>query len=62
MDVRQADLRQAAVLIGSEGRGLSPAALAACTAALKIPMSSRCESLNAGAAAAVILWEMARRD
>lgn len=62
VDVRQADLRQAAVLIGSEGRGLSPAALAACTAALKIPMSSRCESLNAGVAAAVILWEMARRD
>ena len=60
VDVRQADLRAAAVLIGSEGRGLSPAALAECTATVKIPMSDRCESLNAAAAAAVLLWEMRR--
>ena len=60
VDVRQADLRAAAVLIGSEGRGLSPVALAECTATVKIPMSDRCESLNAAAAAAVLLWEMRR--
>ena len=57
LDVRQADLRHAAVLVGSEGRGLSQAALDACTATVKIPMSPRCESLNAAAAAAVLLWE-----
>ena len=27
---------------------------------LKIPMRERCESLNAAAAATVVLWEMAR--
>ena len=57
LDVRQADLKRAAVLVGSEGRGLSQAALDACTATVKIPMSPRCESLNAAAAAAVLLWE-----
>ena len=57
VDVRQADWKHAAVLIGSEGRGLSAAALAACDRTVKIPMSDRCESLNAAAAAAVLLWE-----
>ena len=32
-------------------------ALDACTATVKIPMSPRCESLNAAVAAAVLLWE-----
>lgn len=57
LDVRQVPLRRATVLVGSEGRGLSQAALDACTATVKIPMSQRCESLNAAAAAAVLLWE-----
>ena len=61
-DVRRVDLRRAAVLVGSEGRGLSPEALAACDLAVKIPMSEHCESLNAAAAAAVLLWEAARDD
>ena len=57
MDVREVDLRYAAVLVGSEGRGLSQAALEACTATVKIPMRPRCESLNVAVAAAVLLWE-----
>lgn len=57
VDVRQADLRRAAILIGSEGRGLSDAALAACDQTAKIPMGPRCESLNAAVAAATLLWE-----
>lgn len=56
-DLRQADLQRAAVVIGSEGRGVSPQVLAACRATLKIPMRERCESLNAAVAAAVVLWE-----
>lgn len=56
-DLRSADLRRAAVVIGSEGRGVSPAVLDACALTLKIPMRERCESLNAAAAAAVVLWE-----
>ena len=57
VDVRQADLSRAVLLIGSEGRGLSPAALEACDQTVRIPMSERCESLNAAVAAAVVLWE-----
>ena len=62
MDLREADLSSAAVVIGSEGRGVSPQVLEACAGTVKIPMSKRCESLNAAAAAAVILWEMGRES
>ena len=56
-DVRQVDLRRCAMLVGSEGRGLSGRAIAACGRTVKIPMSGRCESLNAAVAAATLLWE-----
>jgi len=49
-----------AALVGNEGHGLSAAALAACTDTLYIPMESGVESLNAGIAASVILWELYR--
>jgi TrmH family RNA methyltransferase len=60
IDLRQANLRRAAVVIGSEGKGVSQGLLARSRATLKIPMRERCESLNAATAAAVVLWEMAR--
>ncbi len=56
-DLRSADLSNAAVVIGSEGRGVSPPVLERCEKTLKIPMSPHCESLNAAVAAAVVLWE-----
>ena len=62
VDVRRADLRRGIVLVGSEGRGLSAGALAACDRTVRIPMSERCESLNAAAAAAVLLWEGCRQS
>lgn len=62
LDLRSADLSRSAVVIGSEGRGVSPEALALCDGTLKIPMDQTCESLNAAAAAAVVLWEGARSD
>ena len=59
-DVRTAPLgERSAVIIGSEGRGVSSLALSVCERTLKIPMRARCESLNAAAAACVVLWEMA---
>ena len=58
VDVRQCALGRAAVVIGSEGRGVSQAVLAASDKTIKIPMTDRCESLNAAAAGAVILWQM----
>ena len=60
VDLRRADLSRCAVVIGSEGRGISEQLLQASCRTLKIPMRQRCESLNAAAAAAVVLWEMAR--
>ncbi len=57
VDVRSLNLQCCAMLIGSEGRGLSEAALDACDKTVKIPMSERCESLNAAVAAATLLWE-----
>lgn len=60
VDVRSVCLSRAAVVIGSEGRGVSRRALELCQKTVKIPMSPRCESLNAAVAASVVLWEMAR--
>ena len=59
-DVRQVSLERCAVAIGSEGQGLSGTVLAMCRKTMKIPMSERCESLNAAIAAAVLLWESYR--
>lgn len=59
-DLRQAQLQRCAVAIGSEGSGVSQQLLERCAGTFKIPMRDRCESLNAAAAAAVVLWEMAR--
>lgn len=59
-DVRAVDYTRAAVAIGSEGRGLSREVLELCRCTVRIPMREHCESLNAAAAAAVLLWEMAR--
>ncbi len=56
-DIRDADLSRAAVVIGSEGRGVSQAVLQQCQLTLKIPMRARCESLNAAMAAGIVLWE-----
>ena len=60
VSLRDADLRRAAAAIGSEGRGLSDELLNLCDRTVKIPMSERCESLNAAIAASVLLWEMYR--
>ena len=62
LDARSMAEGKAVVAIGSEGRGLSREVLALCDATVRIPMAEHCESLNAAAAAAVLLWELARRD
>ena len=49
------------VLLGSEGDGITPEALAACAEAVAIPMSNGVDSLNVGSAAAVFLYEAARQ-
>jgi tRNA G18 (ribose-2'-O)-methylase SpoU len=53
---------RAALLLGAEGPGLSPAALAAADARVVIPMRRGVDSLNVAAAAAVAFWELGRDD
>ena len=60
LDAREVDYTRAALAIGSEGRGLSAEVLALCDKTVRIPMSERCESLNAAIAATVLLWEAYR--
>jgi len=50
-----------AVAVGNEGSGLSAALLAAATRRVTIPMHRGVESLNAAAAAAVVLFECVRQ-
>jgi TrmH family RNA methyltransferase len=50
-----------ALLIGNEGAGLPRALLAAADETIAIPHSERVESLNAGVAASVLLYEAARQ-
>ncbi len=50
-----------AIVVGSEGRGLSRLAAQRCDLLASIPMASGTESLNAGVAAGIVLYEVARR-
>ena len=59
-DVRAVSLDRCAIVIGSEGQGIRDTVLTMCQKTLKIPMSQRCESLNAAIAATVLLWESYR--
>lgn len=49
-----------AVVIGNEGSGLTGETAGLCDDLVTIPMGGRAESLNAAAAATVLLWELAR--
>ena len=49
-----------AVVIGNEGHGLSEAVIEAATDCIYIPMEPGVESLNAGVAASLLMWEMYR--
>jgi tRNA G18 (ribose-2'-O)-methylase SpoU len=54
------DRQRPALLLGAEGPGLTPAAVANADVAVKIPMSGGVDSLNVAAAAAVAFWEISR--
>ena len=58
----EADLRgPAAIVVGSEGRGLDPAVQRQARARLRVPLAAPVESLNVGVAAALVLFEAARQ-
>ena len=47
-----------AVVLGTEGDGLSPRTIAACDYTVKIPMAHGVDSLNVAAASAVAFWQL----
>ncbi|MCB0914196.1 MAG: RNA methyltransferase [Actinobacteria bacterium] len=49
-----------ALLLGSEGPGLTAEAAQRCTVALRIPVTDRVDSLNVAAAAAIACYELAQ--
>jgi TrmH family RNA methyltransferase len=53
--------RPLAIAFGSETRGLSRTARESCAALAAVPMSGNASSLNVAAAAAIMLYEVARR-
>ncbi len=58
----QPDYRGGVVIVlGAEGRGLRPRVAGACDQLVRVPLAGRIESLNVGAAAAVILYEVLQR-
>ena len=60
--IAQADLSgPVALLVGNEGSGLSKDVVAQADEIVAIPQSPRVESLNAGTAASIILYEAARQ-
>lgn len=52
--------KKVCLLIGNEGAGLSPEVSAMATMRLKLPMKGRAESLNAAAAATVMMYDFLR--
>ena len=58
----QADLTvPAAIVIGNEGEGMSPLVQKNCDVMVHIPMRGRISSLNASAAASILLYEAVRQ-
>ena len=61
-DLYHADLKgPAAIVIGSEGYGMSRLVAERCDVLLSIPMKGKINSLNAASAAAVMLYEAVRQ-
>ena len=51
-----------AIVIGSEGQGISENIQKLISDNIYIPMNKKCESLNAGVAASIIMYEMSKVD
>ena len=50
-----------AVILGTEGDGLSSSTIADCDYTVRIPMSHNVDSLNVAAASAVAFWQLGRK-
>ncbi len=60
-DVRLQQEPKLAILLGTEGEGLTDAAISQCDYTVKIPMYHGVDSLNVAAASAVAFWELRAR-
>ena len=61
-DLYHADLKgPAAIVIGNEGQGMSRLVADSCDVLVSIPMKGNISSLNASAAAAILLYEAVRQ-
>ncbi len=57
-DTRLLAEEKLAIILGTEGDGLSPTTIAQCDYTVKIPMSHGVDSLNVAAASAVAFWQL----
>ena len=60
-DPRLSRAERLCIVLGTEGEGLCPEAIAACDHTVRIPMAHGVDSLNVAAASAVAFWELRRR-
>jgi len=58
--VYDVNYKDSIIVIGSEGHGISVDILSLCNEKVTIPIAPESESLNAAAAAAIIIWEASR--
>ncbi len=61
-DAAPAAEKQLAIVLGTEGDGLSPQTIAQCTYTVRIPMLHGVDSLNVAAAGAVAFWELCGKN
>ena len=54
--------QQLALLLGSEGDGLTDHTIASCDYTVRIPMYHEVDSLNVAAASAVAFWQLRKKD
>ena len=60
-DERLAKEEKLAIVLGTEGDGLSAKTIADCDYTVKIPMANGVDSLNVAAASAIAFWELRKR-
>lgn len=59
---RKKDASKLAIMIGNEGKGIAPALQELCTHTFTLPMLGKAESLNAGVAGAIMMYDIIRKD
>lgn len=60
-DERLQNEEKLAIILGTEGTGLTPRTIDLCDFTVKIPMSHGVDSLNVGAAGAIAFWEFGKK-